>query len=272
MTDKFHILVLNGPNLNMLGTREPEKYGTLTLSEIVNRLGTEAASLNVDLDHFQSNAEYAFIDRIHQAKDNVDYILINPAAFTHTSVAIRDALLAVSIPFIEIHLSNVHAREPFRHHSYLSDIAAGVICGLAAVGCHPFGVQTTSVPSAVRPTVPTGCTTTGAAMVGDAPATDGAMPSRCSTAASRCSTAVSRCSSGIGAPRSAARLAVVNTRAATAPIRYAVRIRRISLSQCEVAPPSADARGQRCHTAGVGMTPPSSVTLRTANHPPTGPR
>jgi 3-dehydroquinate dehydratase-2 len=94
----------------MLGTREPEKYGTLTLSEIVNRLGTEAASLNVDLDHFQSNAEYALIDRIHQAKDNVDYILINPAAFTHTSVAIRDALLAVSIPFIEIHLSNVHAR------------------------------------------------------------------------------------------------------------------------------------------------------------------
>mgnify|MGYP001103361268 CR=1 FL=1 len=106
MADKFQILVLNGPNLNMLGTREPEKYGTLTLSEIVNRLSTEAASLNVDLDHFQSNAEYAIIDRIHQAKDTVDYILINPAAFTHTSVAIRDALLAVSIPFIEIHLSN----------------------------------------------------------------------------------------------------------------------------------------------------------------------
>ena len=95
----------------MLGTREPEKYGSLTLSEIVNRLSTEATSLNVDLDHFQSNAEYAIIDRIHQAKDTVDYILINPAAFTHTSVAIRDALLAVSIPFIEIHLSNVHARE-----------------------------------------------------------------------------------------------------------------------------------------------------------------
>jgi len=107
MADKFQILVLNGPNLNMLGTREPEKYGTLTLSEIVNRLSTEAASLDVDLDHFQSNAEYAIIDRIHQAKDTVDYILINPAAFTHTSVAIRDALLAVSIPFIEIHLSNV---------------------------------------------------------------------------------------------------------------------------------------------------------------------
>ena len=107
MADKFQILVLNGPNLNMLGTREPEKYGTLTLSEIVNRLSTEAAPLNVDLDHFQSNAEYAIIDRIHQAKDTVDYILINPAAFTHTSVAIRDALLAVSIPFIEIHLRAV---------------------------------------------------------------------------------------------------------------------------------------------------------------------
>ena len=98
MAGKFQILVLNGPNLNMLGTREPEKYGTLTLSEIVNRLGTEAASLDVDLDHFQSNAEYAIIDRIHQAKDNVDYILINPAAFTHTSVAIRLSLIHISEP------------------------------------------------------------------------------------------------------------------------------------------------------------------------------
>jgi len=141
MADKFHILVLNGPNLNMLGTREPEKYGTLTLTDIVNQLGNEAAALNVELDHFQSNAEYALIDRIHQAKDTTDYILINPAAFTHTSVAIRDALLAVSIPFIEIHLSNVHAREPFRHHSYLSDIATGVICGLGADG-YSFALQT----------------------------------------------------------------------------------------------------------------------------------
>ena len=141
MAVKFHILLLNGPNINMLGTREPEKYGPLTLAEIVNRLSTEAASLDVDLDHFQSNAEYAIIDRIHQAKDTVDYILINPAAFTHTSVAIRDALLAVSIPFIEIHLSNVHAREPFRHHSYLSDIAAGVICGLGADG-YSYALQT----------------------------------------------------------------------------------------------------------------------------------
>ena len=107
MAVKFHILLLNGPNINMLGTREPEKYGPLTLAEIVNRLTSEAAALNVSLDHLQSNAEHALIDRIHQAKDNVDYILINPAAFTHTSVAIRDALLAVNIPFIEIHLSNV---------------------------------------------------------------------------------------------------------------------------------------------------------------------
>ena len=141
MTDKFQILVLNGPNLNMLGTREPEKYGTLTLSQIVSRLNAEAETLNVTLDSLQSNAEYVIIDRIHQAKDNVDYILINPAAFTHTSVAIRDALLAVSIPFIEIHLSNVHAREPFRHHSYLSDIAAGGICGLGADG-YSYALQT----------------------------------------------------------------------------------------------------------------------------------
>ena len=141
MTDKFRILLLNGPNLNMLGTREPEKYGTLTLSQIVSRLNAEAETLNVTLDSLQSNAEYVLIDRIHQAKDNIDYILINPAAFTHTSVALRDALLAVSIPFIEIHLSNVHAREPFRHHSYLSDVSAGVICGLGADG-YSYALQT----------------------------------------------------------------------------------------------------------------------------------
>ncbi|MFV0263436.1 MAG: type II 3-dehydroquinate dehydratase [Kluyvera sp.] len=141
MTDKFRILLLNGPNLNMLGTREPEKYGTLTLSQIVSRLTAEAEALNVTLDSLQSNAEYVLIDRIHQAKDNIDYILINPAAFTHTSVALRDALLAVSIPFIEIHLSNVHAREPFRHHSYLSDVASGVICGLGADG-YSYALQT----------------------------------------------------------------------------------------------------------------------------------
>ncbi|MDU5453168.1 type II 3-dehydroquinate dehydratase [Pseudescherichia vulneris] len=141
MANKLHILLLNGPNLNMLGTREPDKYGTLTLTEIVNRLTAEAEALSVGLEHLQSNAEYVLLDRIHQAKDNIDYILINPAAFTHTSVALRDALLAVDIPFIEIHLSNVHAREPFRHHSYLSDIAAGVICGFGADG-YSYALQT----------------------------------------------------------------------------------------------------------------------------------
>jgi len=141
MADKLHILLSGGTNLNMLGTREPDKYGTLTLTEIVNRLTAEAEALNVGLEHLQSNAEYVLLDRIHQAKDNIDYILINPAAFTHTSVALRDALLAVDIPFIEIHLSNVHAREPFRHHSYLSDIAAGVICGFGADG-YSYALQT----------------------------------------------------------------------------------------------------------------------------------
>lgn len=141
MSGNFHILLLNGPNLNMLGTREPDKYGRQTLAQIINMLENEAKALNVSLSHLQSNAEYALIDRIHQAKDNVDFILINPAAFTHTSVALRDALLAVNIPFIEIHLSNVHAREPFRHHSYLSDKAVGVICGLGADG-YSYALQT----------------------------------------------------------------------------------------------------------------------------------
>jgi len=141
MTDKLHVLLLNGPNLNMLGTREPEKYGHTTLAEIVSELTSQADALNVTLSHLQSNAEYALIDRIHEAKGNVDYIVINPAAFTHTSVALRDALLAVSIPFIEVHLSNVPAREPFRHHSYLSDISAGVICGLGVDG-YSWALQT----------------------------------------------------------------------------------------------------------------------------------
>ncbi|MEN5018313.1 type II 3-dehydroquinate dehydratase [Erwinia sp. Eh17-17] len=141
MTDKLHVLLLNGPNLNLLGTREPEKYGHTTLAEIVSDLTSQANALNVTLSHLQSNAEYALIDRIHEAKGNVDYIVINPAALTHTSVALRDALLAVSIPFIEVHLSNVHAREPFRHHSYLSDISAGVICGLGVDG-YSWALQT----------------------------------------------------------------------------------------------------------------------------------
>lgn len=140
MADKFNILLLNGPNLNLLGTREPDKYGSTTLPEIVSHLAQAADALNVSLSHLQSNAEFELIDRIHAARGNTDFILINPAAFTHTSVAIRDALLAVQIPFIEIHLSNVHAREPFRHHSYLSDIAVGVICGLGADG-YEFALQ-----------------------------------------------------------------------------------------------------------------------------------
>lgn len=130
MADKFHILLLNGPNLNMLGSREPDIYGNLTLDDIVSKLSEEAHQLGVKFSHLQSNAEFELINRIHSAQGNIDFILINPAAFTHTSVALRDALLTVKIPFIEIHLSNVHAREPFRHHSYLSDIAVGVICGL----------------------------------------------------------------------------------------------------------------------------------------------
>ncbi|MBL5904728.1 type II 3-dehydroquinate dehydratase [Serratia fonticola] len=140
MADKFHILLLNGPNLNLLGTREPEKYGSATLAEIVNGLENQALALDITLSHLQSNAEHALIDRIHQARGNTDFILINAAAFTHTSVALRDALSAVQIPFIEIHLSNVYAREPFRHHSYLSDIAVGVICGLGADG-YTFALQ-----------------------------------------------------------------------------------------------------------------------------------
>lgn len=140
MTKKFKILLLNGPNLNLLGSREPEKYGHLTLSDIVNTLQRRAEVLGITLEHKQSNAEDQLIDMIHNAKGNVDFIIINPAAFTHTSVAIRDALLAVNIPFIEIHLSNVYAREPFRHHSYLSDIAVGVICGLGSDG-YDFALQ-----------------------------------------------------------------------------------------------------------------------------------
>ncbi|MDD9340909.1 type II 3-dehydroquinate dehydratase [Providencia heimbachae] len=140
MTEDIHILLLNGPNLNLLGTREPDKYGARTLSDIVAKLMLEANGLGVKLSHFQSNAEHELIDKIHAAKDNTDFILINPAAFTHTSVALRDALLAVCLPFIEIHLSNVHAREPFRQHSYFSDQAVGVICGLGADG-YSFALQ-----------------------------------------------------------------------------------------------------------------------------------
>ena len=129
------ILVLNGPNLNLLGTREPGIYGSASLADVVRWLEDSATAKGHTLQHLQSNSESALIERVHQAgRDNVDFILINPAAFTHTSVALRDALLAVKIPFIEIHLSNVFAREPFRHHSYLSDVAVGVISGLGPQG------------------------------------------------------------------------------------------------------------------------------------------
>ncbi len=129
------ILVLNGPNLNRLGSREPERYGRLTLADISARLDRAASSAGVRLEHFQSNHEGEAIDRLHQAADaGIDGVLINPGAWTHTSVAIRDALLAIDRPFIEIHLSNIHAREAFRQHSYFSDIALGSIVGLGALG------------------------------------------------------------------------------------------------------------------------------------------
>ncbi len=129
------ILVLNGPNLNLLGEREPGIYGTASLADIQQALQQQAQDAGHHLLAMQSNAEYELIERIQDARhEGVNFIIINPAAFTHTSVALRDALLAVAIPFIEVHLSNPHTRESFRHHSYFSDIAAGVICGLGAKG------------------------------------------------------------------------------------------------------------------------------------------
>jgi len=129
------ITIVNGPNLNLLGVREPSHYGNKTLKDIENSVKSLAQTLGHELDFQQSNAEHELVEIIHSAfQQQVDFIIINPAAFTHTSVAIRDALLATKIPFIEVHLSNVHAREPFRAHSYFSDIAVGVICGLGALG------------------------------------------------------------------------------------------------------------------------------------------
>lgn len=129
------VLVLHGPNLNLLGSREPEIYGRETLADINKRLAAEAAKAGAKLESLQSNAESELIERIHESgPSGVAFIIINPAAFTHTSVALRDALAAVRIPFIEVHLSNVHAREPFRRHSYFSDQAVGVICGFGSKG------------------------------------------------------------------------------------------------------------------------------------------
>jgi 3-dehydroquinate dehydratase-2 len=129
------ILVLNGPNLNLLGAREPGIYGRETLRDIVRRLSKAATARGAQLEAFQSNQEGALIDRVHAAKkQGIAYIIVNPAGFTHSSVALRDALAAVAIPFLEVHLSNIHAREPFRRHSYFSDLAVGTICGLGSRG------------------------------------------------------------------------------------------------------------------------------------------
>lgn len=130
-----NILLINGPNLNLLGAREPAIYGSGTLESIEQRLDEQAVAAGIAFAAFQSNSESELVERIQQAgRDGVDFIIINPAAYTHTSVAMRDALAAVGIPFIELHLSNVHAREAFRHRSYFSDIAVGVISGLGAQG------------------------------------------------------------------------------------------------------------------------------------------
>lgn len=130
-----NILLLNGPNLNLLGTREPEVYGSSTLADIEQAAAAQAAAAGAALASFQSNHEGALIDRIQAARtEGVDAIVINPGGFTHTSVALRDALAAVAIPFIEVHISNIHQREAFRHHSYLSGIATGIICGLGVEG------------------------------------------------------------------------------------------------------------------------------------------
>ena len=131
----MNILLLNGPNLNLLGKREPELYGSTSLSEIELNLKEIAAGQNCQLSHLQTNAEHELVDTIHQAQDNeVDAIIINPAAFTHTSIAIRDALLGVAIPFYEVHISDIYSREEFRHFSYLSDVAEKVYCGLGIKG------------------------------------------------------------------------------------------------------------------------------------------
>lgn len=129
------VLVLNGPNLNLLGQREPEKYGTVTLSDIEQTLRVRAAKLNISIDFYQSNSEGALVDRVQQAGlTGTDMAIFNPAGYTHTSVALRDAFLGVSLPMIEVHLSNIYTREPFRHHSYFSDIALGTLAGFGASG------------------------------------------------------------------------------------------------------------------------------------------
>jgi len=128
------ILLINGPNLNLLGTREPQVYGSTTLSDVVSAARSQGKDLGIEVEDFQSNHEGAIIDRIHDARGKAQFIIINPGGLTHTSVALRDALAGVAIPFLEVHISNVHAREEFRHRSFLSDKAVGVICGLGVFG------------------------------------------------------------------------------------------------------------------------------------------
>ena len=134
MASTHNVLVINGPNLNLLGTREPAVYGSETLADIVNHLVTVGQTLNINVSHVQNNIEGELVNAIHAARGQVDAIIINAGAYTHTSVALRDALAGVDIPFVEVHISNVHKREAFRHHSYLSDSAVGVIVGLGSYG------------------------------------------------------------------------------------------------------------------------------------------
>ncbi|CAK1360016.1 Catabolic 3-dehydroquinase [Cercospora beticola] len=128
------ILIINGPNLNLLGTREPHIYGSTTLADVQDAAVVQGSKLGIEVQHFQSNHEGAIIDRIHEARGKVGYVIINPGALTHTSVGLRDALAGCDLKFVEVHISNVHAREAFRHHSYLSDKAVAVICGLGVFG------------------------------------------------------------------------------------------------------------------------------------------
>jgi 3-dehydroquinate dehydratase II len=148
------VLLLNGPNLNLLGSREPGIYGAETLESIEKRAAEVAREVGHELVSFQSNAEHELIDRVHRAPaDGVGFLILNPAAFTHTSVALRDAIAAVRLPFIEVHLSNTHAREPFRRHSYFSDIAVGVIAGFGAFG-YELAVRAAARHLAKEPTRP----------------------------------------------------------------------------------------------------------------------
>ncbi|QCI23377.1 type II 3-dehydroquinate dehydratase [Buchnera aphidicola] len=129
-----NILIINGPNLNLLGEREPDIYGSITLEELIKKLNKEGKLLNAKINHIQSNSENVLINEIHNLRKKIDYIIINAGGFTHTSIALRDALIGVRIPFIEVHISNIYARESFRAHSWLSDVSSGIICGLGLDG------------------------------------------------------------------------------------------------------------------------------------------